>query len=110
MAKRIILVAALCALVVLAAFAGPFSSNKKDRRELEVRAISYRAFPHENLNASTFATCYGAGVDSPFWTTLRLTCPAMTTPPPVPAPGNFHSIEIYNLVEANGSIYAITCQ
>jgi len=113
MTKRIFLVAALLMLVLQGTFAGQFGGvfrrDKKDRQELEVHAISYRAFPHENLNASTFATCYGAGADSAFWTTLRMNCTAMTTPPPVVVPWNVHSVEVYNLVEANGSIYAITC-
>jgi hypothetical protein len=102
-----VLFAAALSLLVLPCVSG---EDKRTRHEFEVRAVSYRAFPHENINASTFATCYGGGADSSLWTTMRLNCQTMTTPPPEMPPTNFQFIEIYNLVEANGSVYAITCK
>lgn len=106
MRRRILFAAALSLL----ALAGGSAADKRTRQEIEVRSLSYRAFPHENINASLFATCYGAGPESSFWATLHLNCEPMTTPPPAVAPANFHFIEVYNLVQAGGSIYAITCQ
>ena len=110
MRRRIAFAIAFWLLAGASGRAGASKRDKKARQEIEVKALSYRAFPHENINAAIFPTCYGAGTESSFWATMRMTCQAMTTPPPAVSPGNFHFIEVYNLVQAGGSIYAITCQ
>ena len=64
---------------------------------------------HES--ASTVGdSCYGGGADDGFWAAMRLSCKTMTSPPPKKAPANAQFIEVYNLVEANGSLYALTCK
>jgi hypothetical protein len=110
MRRRIAFAIAFSLLAGASGRAGASGKDKKARQEIEVKAVSYRAFPHENINAAFFPTCYGAGGESSFWATMRMTCQNMTTPPPAVSPGNFHFIEVYNLVQAGGSIYAITCQ
>ena len=105
MSKRIC-AAVLCVLSIPVSFA----AGKKGRDEFQVRALSYRAVPHESETSLSSPNCYGSGADSAFWATLRLNCGAMTTPPPPVSPSNYHYIEVYNLVEQNGTIYAIACK
>ena len=81
---------------------------------LSVRAVSYRAIPHEttgyyNTPGSSSTSCYGRGDDWGYWTTLRINCKTVSTPPAT-IPFTVNSVEVYNLVEAGGRLYTISCR
>lgn len=80
---------------------------------LSVRAVSYRAIPHEatgyySTPGSSSTSCYGNGDDWGYWITLRINCKTVSTPPAT-FPFTIHSVEVYNLVEAGGQLYTISC-
>jgi len=80
---------------------------------LSVRAVSYRAIPHEatgyySTPGRSSTSCYGNGDDWGYWITLQIKCKTVSTPPAT-IPVTFHSVEVYNLVEADGQLYTISC-
>jgi hypothetical protein len=104
----ILLMAALLAL-------GGMVSLAKDKHStiLSVRAVGYRAIPHERTSyirteGYSNTSCYGNASDVGMWTNLNLNCSTVSTPPTV-QPVTIRSIEVYNFVEANGMGYTIRC-
>jgi hypothetical protein len=84
-----------------------------EKQTLTVRALSYRAIPHERTSyyqtqGQSSTSCYGSGTDLGYSTSISLNCQTVTTPPEN-IPITVRSLEVYNLVEANGMIYTITC-
>ena len=85
----------------------------KGNTSLQVRAVSYRAIPHEatayySTPGRSSTSCYGNRADWGYWTTLRVDCKTVSTPPAT-IPVTIHSVEVYNLVEAEGQLYTIAC-
>ncbi len=104
-------IARWCATIFVVLFVPAFGED--GRSELLVHAVSYRVIPHETTAYYTKpgrsnTTCYGSGADWGYWTTLKVDCDTVTTPPSV-IPVTMRSIEVYNLVEASGSLYTIEC-
>ncbi len=91
----------------------PLGTAASDGAELSVRAISYRAIPHEstlyvNLPGSMNTSCYGSGTEWNYLTTISVNCKTVGTPPAT-IPVSIRSIEVYNLLEANGRLYTVVC-
>lgn len=101
-------------LLLLLACLGISAEEKKgENATLTVRAVSYRAIPHETTahyrtQGYSNTTCYGSGSDSGYWTSINVNCQTVTTPPQ-DVPITIRSVEVYNKVEANGMTYTITC-
>lgn len=98
-------------LLVCVASAAPGGGNEK--QTLTVRAVSYRAIPHERTayyqtQGYSNTSCYGSGTDTGYWTNLNLNCQTVTTPPQT-IPITVRSVEVYNRVEAGNMVYTITC-
>ncbi len=100
-----------------------FNSFARDKQPptMSVRAVSYRAIPHENTTYYTTpgrsdTSCYGSGTGTAtnwgYITTMNMqtntNCTTMTTPPQV-QPVTISWLEVYNLVDVNGMAYTIRC-
>src|SRR5260370_8457610 len=88
-------------------------AREKQASNLTVRAVAYRAIPHERTSyfqtqGQSNTSCYGSSSDFGMWTNLNLNCNTVSTPPTV-QPVTIRSIEVFNFVEANGMGYTITC-
>jgi len=88
-------------------------ADPNGQTQLSVRTISYRAIPHErtaylSLPGSSSTNCYGSATDSDFWTIIRTNCRTVTNPP-LALPVSIQSVEVYNLLEANGTLYTVGC-
>jgi hypothetical protein len=87
--------------------------NGGEKQALTVRALSYRAIPHERTTyyqtqGQSSTTCYGSGTDWGYSTSINIDCQTVSTPPKN-IPITVRSLEVYNLVETNGMVYTITC-
>src|SRR5712691_5494762 len=64
-----------------------FGNDKNKQKEtLTLRALSYRAIPHQKTTYYTTqgysnTTCYGSGADWGYSTTISMNCQTTTTPP-----------------------------
>jgi len=101
------------AAVVLLCLVPVSQSKEKDKQMPVVRAVSYRAIPHERTTyyqtqGYSNTGCYGSGTDIGYWTNLNLNCQTVTTPPQT-IPITVRSVEVYNRVEAGNMVYTITC-
>jgi hypothetical protein len=104
----------LSAAALVAGLSLPSIAEEKEPIKLWVRAISYRAIPHEAKSpssavSSSNSTCYGSGSASGYWATMNLKCQTVVTPPPAP-PKTVKSLEILNIVDAHEMMYTITCE
>src|SRR5260370_1437820 len=69
------------------AFVGlPSLAGDKQATTLRVRAVSYRAIPHETTSSYTTpgysnTSCYGNGSDWGYITSISMNCQTVTTPP-----------------------------
>jgi hypothetical protein len=109
--RRSVPVAVLLLLLVCLGISA--KDKKAENATLTVRAVSYRAIPHERTThyrtqGYSNTTCYGNGTDSGYWTSLSVNCQTVTTPPQ-DIPITVSSVEVYNKVEADGMMYTITC-
>ena len=100
-------------IVLIALACLPCLAAKRQTSTLTVRAVAYRAIPHERTSyfqtpGQSNTMCYGNSSDFGMWTNLNLNCNTVSTPPTV-QPVTIRSIEVYNFVEANGMGYTIRC-
>jgi hypothetical protein len=102
------------ATIALLAFVGlPSLAGDKLATKFRVRAVSYRAIPHERTTSYTTpgysnTNCYGRGSDWGYMTRINMNCQTVTTPPKESS-NTRRTLEVYNLVEANGMAYTIRC-
>ncbi|HKX00260.1 MAG TPA: tetratricopeptide repeat protein [Bryobacteraceae bacterium] len=97
------------ALRMAASWRPPRAKDKEETR-VWVRAVSYRAIPHDSTYTragSTDTTCYGSGADSGYYSTARLDCQTVTKPPERWTITT--QMEIYNAVETDLSLYTVRC-
>ncbi len=110
MRKPILLAVAFLIFCALTCF--PWAKNN-DKEKLVVRALAYRAIPHERTTyyrtqGYSNTTCYGSGSDWGYSTSLNINCQTITTPPQ-DIPVTVRSVEVYNALESNGLVYTVTC-
>jgi hypothetical protein len=111
----------LSAIVLLALLGLPSFARDNQATTLSVRAVAYRAIPHEATSSYTTpgyrnTYCYGSGngsaTDWGYMTTINMSfntnCQTVTTPPKEYT-NTRRTMEAYNLVEANGMAYTIRC-
>ena len=108
--KPFLLVVAFLILCWLTYFAW---AKSNDKEKLVVHALAYRAIPHERTTyhrtqGYSDSTCYGSGSDWGYSTSLKINCQTITTPPQ-DVPITVRSVEVYNALESNGSVYTVTC-
>src|SRR5262249_24585206 len=106
--KNVNLAIVFLALSGLSSFAGD-----KQITTLRVRAVSYRAIPHETTTSYTTpgysnTSCYGRGSDWGYMTSINMNCQTVTTPPKEYS-STRRTLEVYNLVESDGMAYTIRC-
>src|SRR5882762_7210071 len=100
----------LLPVMAILAFVGlPSLAGDKQATTLSVRAVSYRAIPHESTTSYTTpgyssTNCYGRGSDWGYMTSINMNCQTVTTPPKEYS-NTRRTLEVYNLVEANGMAY-----
>jgi hypothetical protein len=87
--------------------------KNNDKGKLAVSALAYRAIPHERTTyyrtqGYSNSTCYGSGTDWGYSTSLNINCQTITAPPQ-DIPVSVRSIEVYNALESNGTVYTVTC-
>jgi hypothetical protein len=104
----------LSAVALVASLSLPSIAEEKEPTKLWVRAMSYRAIPHEakslpSTPGSSNSTCYGSGSAAGYWATMNMNCQTLITPPPVP-PRTVKSLEIFNIIEGHEMMYTITCE
>lgn len=90
-----------------------FAGQKHENATLTLRALAYRAIPHERTmhyrtSGHSNTSCYGSGTDWGYSTTINLNCSTVTTPPQ-DIPVTVRSVEVYNKLEAEGMVYIVTC-
>lgn len=100
-------------LVLLCGSLSVAKGAKQDKQTILVRALAYRAIPHERTTYYTTrgyssTSCYGSGTDWGYSTTLNVNCQTYTTPPET-IPVTVRSIEVFNALESNGMVYTVTC-
>lgn len=99
--------------IALLALSGFGIAAKEEKQRLEIKAISYRAIPHESTtyyqtSGHSSTACYGSGTDYGYSTAINLNCQTTTTPPET-VPMTVRSIDVYNQVETGGRVYTIGC-
>ena len=95
------------ALIALLASVGlPALGSDQQEATLTIRAVAYRAIPHERTTSYTTpgyssSSCYGTGNDWGYITSVNVNCHTVSTPPHEYSRTR-RTMEVYNLVEANG--------
>lgn len=110
MRKAVLLATSFSILCGLTYFA---SAKNRNKEKLIVRAVAYRAIPHERTmhyrtQGYSNTTCYGSGSDWGYSTNLNINCQTVTTPPQ-DIPVTVRSVEVYNALESNDLVYTVTC-
>jgi len=113
--------ASLALIALLASLGFPALASDQQAATLTIRAVAYRLIPHERTTSYTTpgysnSSCYGSGngtaTDWGYMTTINVNthtnCQTVTTPPHEYSHTR-RTMEVYNLVEANGMGYTIRC-
>jgi hypothetical protein len=101
------------AFFILCGLAQSTIAKDSNKEKLVVRAVAYRAVPHERTTyyrtqGYSNTTCYGSGSDWGYSTSLDINCQTVISPPQ-DVPVTVRSVEVYNALEANGRLYTVTC-
>lgn len=100
-------------LALLSAFGLFCFGAQKKTTMLTVTAIAYRVIPHERTieyqtAGNSNATCYGSGTYFGYTSYTAVNCSTITIPPQTRSTA-IRTIEVFNQLEASGTIYTVRC-
>jgi hypothetical protein len=100
-------------LALLSAFGLFCFGAQKKMTMLTVTATAYRVIPHEGTIEDQAAddnntTCYGSGTYFGYTSNTAVNCSTITTPPQTRSAA-IRTIEVFNQLEASGTIYTVRC-
>jgi hypothetical protein len=100
-------------LALLSAFGLFCFGAQKKTTMLTVTAIAYRVIPHERTieyqtAGHSNATCYGSGIYFGYTSYTAVNCSTITIPPQTRSTA-IRTIEVFNQLEADGTIYTVSC-